>query len=990
RDDLDDLGVPAVLLPELDEHEAMDQLSENDRLLLARRLAAIEAAQAGAVIVASPRSADQPLPAPGNGRRALRLRPGDEIAPQDLAERLVDEGYKVAAMVEQPGQLAVRGGIVDVFPLAAEQPLRLEFFGDEIDGIRRFDPFTQEGISRCDVADIVGDGALVPDHRLWQLLSPQPIVVCGDVSLRSRINHDHQRRELRLARQLDHGASDGASVGVERFLGDRHRDLAELTAVANDGDTTVVILARNEEARRELDEACTAHAIVADIRIGRLAAGFRDLEQDLLLVHDFELAKRKPARRRTTKVSGGTPLDSLTDLKPGDFVVHVTNGIARFRGMATLERRGYLEDFLLLEFADEAKLYVPVTAIDLIQKYIGGSGKAPELSKLGSKVWARRKAKAEQAVADLTAELLTTQAQRSISGLACDEDGPAIRRFEAAFPYEETEDQLSATREIKRDMETATPMDRLLCGDVGFGKTEIAMRAAFKAVASGYQVALLAPTTLLTEQHLSSFAERFATIDCSVACLNRFRSNDERRAILDGIHHGDIDILIGTHAVLGKDLRFANLGLLIIDEEHRFGVKHKEQLKQVRAGVDVLTLSATPIPRTLHFSLLGLRDISVLAEAPALRLAVETRVAPWDDHLVRSAIEREIEREGQVFIVHNRVKDLDQLAFRLERLVPDMRLAVLHGQMDENTIGQQMQAFRAGAIDCLVATSIIESGIDVPNANTLIVNNAHAFGLAELHQIRGRIGRYTRQAYAYFLTQPGRDLSEDAAQRLAAIEEYCELGAGFKLAMRDLELRGAGNLLGPQQSGQIDAVGYELYCKMLADAVRRSGLATDTVSAGQAGVSVRSSERVDSVLAFALDAFVPDDFLDAPSLKFDFHKGLDRCRSAAEIRTLARTTRDRYGPLPPPVIKLIRARALRLAAGNLGISRVEVRDRHLHLSLSAGLPAALTEANLPELLHVQVDGETLILFTRISFNQDSTLDFLERLLGCTDDLLPPR
>jgi len=980
--DLADLGCRTVVLPELDEHDHDDEAAwtENDRHILARRVAAVETALAGALLVATPRAVDQGVPdLAALGARSIVLRPGDEADLQRVAEDLIDHGYAMTAAVDHPGQLAVRGGILDVFPLAAELPLRIEFFGDEVDTIRRFDPDTQESIARSDDAILATGSAVVPDSSLWAQFDRRPLWVLGDVALADRLQRAHGREELRLARRLEHGALDGASLGIERFVGDRHHDLRELAAAATDEDSSVVVLARNREAELELAGALAEHEIAAEVRIGRLSAGWRDQEAGLLVVHDFELAHRQPTRRRTTKIAGGAPLDSLSDLKPGSYVVHVSQGIARFKGMATLERRGYLEDFLLLEFADEAKLYVPTTGIDLIQKYVGGSGRHPELSKLGGNAWRRKKARAEKAVEDLTAELLATQAQRAAArGIAHDADDAAIRRFEAAFPYEETEDQLAAAREIKADLEKPVPMDRLLCGDVGFGKTEIAMRAAFKVVRSRYQVAVLAPTTLLSEQHRTTFEERFAESGITVACINRFRSASERRDLVEQLKLGEIDIVIGTHALLAEDLRFAALGLLIVDEEHRFGVKHKERLKQVSAGIDVLTLSATPIPRTLHFSLLGLRNISVLAEAPADRLAVETRVAPWDDALIRSALQRELEREGQVFVVHNRVRDIDRIARKLERLVGELRLEVVHGQMDEQRIARAMADFRNHRIDCLVATSIIESGIDIPNANTLIVNNAYAFGLAELHQIRGRIGRFTRQAYAYFLTPSERDLSPEAIRRLDAIQEYAELGAGFKLAMRDLEIRGAGNLLGSQQSGHIDAVGYDLYCKLLAEAVQRSGLATEETASGSGGVS-RARSAADSVIAFAIDAYVPDTYLDSPTLKFELHQHLDRCRSVGDVDGLARATRDRYGPLPPEVARLFRLRAIRSAAGDYGITRIELVERHLRLFVADELPDELARVELPELIHVQADGEAVVLFLRSALDPDQALDLLTRL-----------
>jgi transcription-repair coupling factor (superfamily II helicase) len=589
-----------------------------------------------------------------------------------------------------------------------------------------------------------------------------------------------------------------------------------------------------------------------------------------------------------------------------------------------------------------------------------------------------------------------------------------VRRFAAAFPYEETEDQLAAVREITADMEKPVAMDRLLCGDVGFGKTEVAMRAAFKAAEAGFQVAVLAPTTLLAEQHYESFKERFAGTAIEIAGINRFRGGKERKDVLRRIESNEIKVLIGTHAILTDELKFANLGLLVVDEEHRFGVKQKEKLRQLRATVvvpvigadglpeparavtyqkppDVLTLSATPIPRTLHFSMLGLRDISVLAEAPAARMAVETRVAPWDDQLVIHACQRELERQGQVFVVHNQVKDLDQLAYRFSKLVPGMRLDTIHGQMDEERIGRVMDAFRHRQLDCLVATSIIESGIDIPNANTLFVSNAHCFGLAELHQIRGRVGRFTRQAYAYFLTPAHRELGQDAVERLDALQEYAELGAGFKLAMRDLELRGAGNLLGGEQSGQIDAIGYELYAKMLNDAVERAKAGAAPKAAPKAPAAPRKpgsptlpslmGDKAEGLLGIKVDAYIPDTYLEMPQLKFELHKNLDSSKTLAGLAALAKTARDRFGAFPDEVVRLFQLKALKLRAKQLGIERIDVTDRQVRLRLSGAMPKELMQANVPEVVHIQPDGPVLVLFVRVALEQDKALALLCRILS---------
>ncbi len=1067
-DDLEELGVVAAALPELERFA--EDVEVSDRSGHNRRLAALEAFNAGAVLIASPIAAEQPVPdIAALASASIVLKPGSTCDLHQLVERLVDAGYRVTPMVEGRGELAVRGGIIDVYPWIGQHPLRIEFFGDQVEAIRRFDEFSQESIAKADEAVLASASGGLATRDLWTQLPPGAVLVLGDLALRGRLKKDHGRAEVRFARLLEAEAVDGASIGIDRLKGDLRKGLVELDGIVREmrpasgapnpaasPTPDVIILVRNDESAKEMSAHCGDAGIAVDIRVGRLSAGFRDLERGLVLVHDYELAERAPVRRRATKIAGGTPLSSLTDLKRGDHVVHLRHGIGRFKGMATLEKRGFLEDFLLLEFAEESKLYVPVDAIDLVQKYVGATGRDPELSKIGGVAWAKKRARAEKAIQDMSAELLRAQAQRiAAGGIRCGPDTAEVRQFEAAFPYEETEDQLAAVRELKVDMEREVAMDRLLCGDVGFGKTEVAMRAAFKACASGFQVAILVPTTLLAEQHLETFTERFAAFPYAVAGMNRFHSPEDKRKVLAGVATGEVRVLIGTHAILTDKLTFENLGLLVVDEEHRFGVKQKEKLRALVGSVgsvgsvlsgrrraagaasadeqsageeevtaaltaapvdsapaiprpaylkppDVLTLSATPIPRTLHFSLLGLRDISVLAEAPADRMAVETRVAPWDDQMVRHALERERERQGQMFIVTNRIQDLDPLAYKLAKLSPGIKIDTIHGQMEEGRIARVMDAFRKKELDCLVSTSIIESGIDVPNANTLFVNNAHCFGLAELHQIRGRIGRFTRQAYAYFLTPPNRELNEEARERLNAIEEYAELGAGFKLAMRDLELRGAGNLLGGEQSGNIDAIGYELYTKLLGETVARLKAGAEaaaeaavaaTMPAGKPGAPkplaapgkgsapATKAPGGDLLLGLPVDAYIPDTWLENPALKFELHKQLDSCRKLTDLAAIAHSARDRFGALVEPVARLFLVRGIRLRCRDLGISRIDVQDRQVRLHLTGAMPKELMATKLPELVHVQMDGPVVVLFVKTAFTQDSGLHFLSRLLG---------
>lgn len=977
HDDLEELGMQVAVLRDIDDWD-LEHEDQRDRQAFAQRLNALQAFLHGATLIATPHALEQDIPELKSlAASSIVLEPGDEYDLQELAETLINNKYQLCQVVEKRGDIAVRGGILDIFAWTGEHPLRIEFFGDEVDTIRRFDIFTQESIGSAREAQLLCNSDAVANQSIWSQLPEQPVISFGDIPLDQRLKKTVPRSEIRFARQLERDCIDGASVGIERLKGDALHDFKELRA--GDNDEAVTVFARNEEAVTNMQQILDGIA-VDDIRRGRLSSGFRDMELGLCVVHDFELQERKPVKRRQLKqLPNAAPLSSLSDLREGNYVVHLRHGIGRFKGMSTLEKNGYFEDHLLLTFADDAKLYVPISGIDLVQKYIGGSGRHPELSRLGGKAWARKRAKAEKAIEDLTATLLAAHAKRlSATGIAFARDDADSVRFDARFPFEETADQLSAMREIKASMETEQSMDRLLCGDVGFGKTELAMRAAFKAVHSGYQVAVLAPTTLLTEQHAISFSNRFDGPECAgieIACMNRFRSTAERRIILEDVAAGKIDILIGTHAILNKELQFKKLGLLIVDEEQRFGVKQKEIIRDLRVGVDVLTMTATPIPRTLHFSLLGLREISVLAEAPAERLAVETKVSIWDDELIRHAIEREHERGGQTFFIHNRVKDIDQIAFKLSRLLPDLRIEVIHGQMPEQRISTVMAAYKRGEIDCLVATSIVESGIDIPNANTLFVNNAHYFGLAELHQIRGRIGRFSRQAHACFMTPRRGVLKQEAQDRLDAIQEYAELGAGFKLAMRDLELRGAGNLLGAEQSGQIDAIGYELYCKLLAEAVVKQG--------GPGSEAASSSEHV--ALQFGADAYIPDDYVDNPALKFEIHKAVDDCKRISELEAIWKSLRDRFGPPPVQLARLVKLRAIRIRCNEHLIRKIQVQDRHIRLHIGDDIPP-LDASQMPELIHIQADEGLVTLFMKERYEQDELLRLLGQLMKINIDM----
>lgn len=643
-----------------------------------------------------------------------------------------------------------------------------------------------------------------------------------------------------------------------------------------------------------------------------------DAPRGLVVIGDHELFHREsmpavlPRRRPESRA-----IDSFLELQEDDLVVHLSHGIARFRGMHLLEKNGHTEEHLILEFAGGTLVYVPVSKIDLVQKYVGGSKADPELSKLGGTSWQKKKDRAEAAVLDLASEMVELQALREAQpGNAYPLDSEWQREFEAAFPYEETPDQLTSLGEIKHDMEKSRPMDRLLCGDVGYGKTELALRAAFKAIDNGKQVAVLVPTTVLAEQHYRTFSSRLAEYPFTVESISRFRSTGEQRAIVKRLSEGSVDIVIGTHRIVSKDVKFHDLGLVIIDEEQRFGVEHKEKLKQLRQMVDVLTMTATPIPRTLHLSLLGIRDISNLETPPFGRLPIETRIVRWDKTLIRNAILRELNREGQVYFVHNRVFNIHEIAHQLNEIVPEANIVIGHGQMTPDELESAMVAFVQKKADILVATTIIESGLDIPNANTIFVNQADNYGLADLHQLRGRVGRYKHRAYAYMVLDSEKSMTPNASRRLKAIEEFTELGAGFKIAMRDLEIRGAGNILGTQQSGHIAAVGYELYCQLLETAVR-----------SMKNMPVKTHLEVNIDLPW--EAYLPRDYVPGQKLRIEVYRRLSRIRDHERLEDFKNELRDRYGPIPEKTEWLMRLADLRLLATRWQIASIHLEGKGL-------------------------------------------------------------
>jgi len=905
-----------------------------------------------AVVVAPIQALVQSVPDPSDLQSsALPLQVGLDISPNRLKEWLVDREFESADEVELPGQFSSRGGIVDVFPFGAVHPLRVEFFGDRIESFRTFDQSTQRSLDEVQLFQLAGIGkrkfaqgtgkrtslvdylpigthvAMVdPAEIEHRALRYEGISIGYDLIAYPALYRSFAERGLLLVDNLPVQArrsSVNFDVGsMQAFTGELAGNLSGLAKTVDEGFDVLVTCA-NEATRKRFEEII-ADADLASLStvkrtIGRLSRGFRFNDFKAALVSDREVFCRYAERRERKRLKHTRPIDSFVELNQGDYVVHTEHGIGRFVGLRKLERDGGEQDHLVIQYRNKAHLYVPAARIHLVQRYVGVGGARPSVDKLGGIAWRSRKAAAKSAVGNLARELLATQAVRERSpGIAYRPDTDWQREFEASFYYEETEDQLAIADQIREDMESSEPMDRLICGDVGYGKTELAMRAAFKAVSNGYQVAVLVPTTILAQQHYKTFTERMADYPVEIEVLSRFRTDREQRAIVERTEQGLVDVLIGTHRIIQDDVRLKNLGLVVIDEEQRFGVAHKEKLKKLRRTVDVITMTATPIPRTLHMALLGMKDISGLETPPRDRLAIETRVIRFEPHRIREAILQELNRDGQVFFVHNRVYNIPVVAARVQQFVPEARIAIAHGQMHERDLERVMADFLDAKVDVLVTTTIIESGLDIPNANTIFVNEADIFGLADLHQLRGRVGRYKHKAYAYLLLPERRPVSPAAQRRLRAIEELSQLGAGFEIAIRDLEIRGAGNILGAEQSGHIGAVGYDLYCKLLDQTVRQLK-----------GLPPADHEEV--TIELGTDEFIPESFVSSPAGRMRIYRRLLAPGTIEEVEALAEELRDRFGPVPQPVLNMLELAAARLSCRKLGIDSVRSQDRFLVL-----------------------------------------------------------
>jgi len=959
-------GKSARQLPPWEMDLAADHVSDEvagERISLCGALAA-GGEEAPAFVVAPIMALLQPVPTPEaltSGRTTLAR--GQEHGVEALAAWLVDAGYEHVEQVDAAGEFAHRGGIVDVFPPGGATAVRVEFFGDEIDSIRRFDLDTNRSTQQLEAVDIASlaagrecDPALtthflsylpagaiicIPEPGEIAQLAEDIIRRCDDLPVRRAGLADKPERtplpshtlmpadELFAAMDAfarvemfsfrPQGIADVIDLGVrslERLATGSAEALDRLAKLA-EGNELWVYCENAAEQERFGELLADSHERLAgrtNTAIGHVRAGFHWPGERLVVVGHHEIFHRYARRRRVRRMRAGRPIKSLMDLQRTDYVVHVSHGIAKFEGLRTLERDGRSEEYLSLRFADNAVLHVPATQIDLVQKYVGSRGIRPTLSRLGGKLWTRQKDRVSEAVKDMAAEMIRTQAmRRAMEGMSYPAESAMQRQFVEEFLYTETEDQLAAMGDIDADMAVPRPMDRLLCGDVGFGKTELAMRAAFKVVEGGKQAAVLVPTTVLADQHYRTFTERLADYPVEVEMISRFRTASEQAAICKRAAEGRIDVLIGTHRLLSDDVRFKDLALVVIDEEQRFGVEHKEKLKTMRATVDVLTMTATPIPRTLHMALLGLRDISSLATPPLDRRAIHTEVCQYDRKLIRMAIHRELNRRGQVFFLHNRVLDIESVADEIRRLVGDARVATAHGQMPEGRLEETMLKFVRREIDVLVCTTIIESGLDIPTANTMIIQEADRFGLSELHQLRGRVGPYRHRAYCYLLLPQRRTVSPVAAKRLKAIEEFSDLGAGFQIAMRDLEIRGAGNILGREQSGHIAAVGYELYCQLLEQAVRRLQGKDPLI-------------RRDVHVELGIDAYIPRGYVAGNRQRMELYRRMAMCADVSELGQLRVDMTDAYGQVPPEASTLLDVAEVRARAGAAGIDSIIRHD----------------------------------------------------------------
>ena len=963
------------------------------------------------IVVAARASLDQSAPKRGTLRSAVtQLTRGAAAKMEQLVEQLVGSGYERVAQVTTRGQFAVRGGIVDIYSWHAPLPFRLEFFGDQIESLREFDIDSQTSVRDLRLADLLLGTAddqsglvrdyVAPDHLILDIESEE----ISDAQIQISENW------IETGPEDFSGAFQDCDIG-EFAAGDlvlaeaKRAQFVERLKEWRTNNASIVIYFQTEGEIERFREIMAGALDGLDFVEGTLARGFCFPAANLVVLSAVELFGRFAvhARRHLRRAERHRAQIDFSELNEGDLVVHLEHGIGKFLGLQkipvgqaprlpdgaslasgalTLQQQTQPQEVLVLEFADEARLYVPLEQAYLVSRYVGAGKKSPPLSSLGDGKWARAKIKAAASIFDYAGKMLAIQAERQMhAGNSFAPDTKWQAEFERSFPFRETPDQMKAIIDTKIDMERPRPMDRLICGDVGFGKTEVAVRAAFKAVMDGRQVAVLVPTTVLAQQHFEVFRQRMLDYPVRIEMLSRFRSQSEQKKVLQLLREGGVDIIIGTHRLISGDVVFKDLGLVVIDEEQRFGVLHKEKFKDLFKLVDVLTLSATPIPRTLYLSLVGAKDMSTIETPPLNRLPVETVVSAYDERIIRAAIDRELERQGQVFFLHNRVATIERARDRIVHLCPQARVEIGHGQMDADELEAVMSRFIAGKTDVLVCTTIIESGLDIPNANTIIIDRADQFGLADLYQLRGRVGRAEHKAYAYLLLPREMMTIGAARKRISAIKQYSSLGAGFRVAMRDLEIRGAGSILGTAQSGHIVAVGFDLYCQLLKQAVTQLkgekprlrldvDLRLDFVATNEAEFVAppkvaRAVGEADS-LPYKIPAFIPITYISEPALRIRAYRDIAEITSPGQLDRLRRDWRDRFGSFPLGVDNLFAVIEIKLAAAESGVSRVEVRDRKLMLTRHGDF--ILVAGKFPRLVASKIEqhlGEVLQLIEKL-------------------------
>lgn len=963
-----ELGVwqcPALYFPRLG-HIVQGAFADPE--MLAERTAVLSRMLEGEspVLVLCADSLDEPAPDLAeitDQKRMLKI--GEKLDVELLLKELTEAGYERVPVVTERGQFARRGGIVDFFSWQAEEPLRLEFFDDKLESIRAFDLHNQSSIRRLDSAGVIltmNDGSdetgLVRHH-----LRKDDFII----QIEGEDTAEAHARILSGAAEVE-GLEDFSAAIHENPLGvfdasdfvlhEARRELftSQITEWHKAGWRTVIFF-HNEAERERFNELQSKLPSSVETKLGLLYRGFTVPAAKLAVLTGAEIFGRHQHIRRVrgSKLDEAETLrkarDVLSELREGDLVVHAEHGIGRYMGIEVRDG-GKKEEVLVLHYADSAKLFVPLAHVHMVSRYVGVGGKAPSLSKLTETRWKKTRATAEKSVEDFAKRMLSVAAERqTLKAFSHQPDTKWQVEFEESFLYRETPDQLRSAEEIKRDMEAEKPMDRLLCADVGFGKTEVAIRAAFKAVMGGRQVAILVPTTVLARQHHENIRQRMSEFPVTVEMLCRLTPSNKEREIVKGISEGTVDIVVGTHRVISKDVRFKNLGLAVIDEEQRFGVKHKEKFKDLFRLVDVLTLSATPIPRTLYLALMGMRDMSTIETPPPNKQAVMTQICPYDERVIKQAIDTEIERGGQVFFLHNRVATIEKVAQRIRELCPKARVVIGHGQMDSELLEDIMHTFVDGEADVLVCTTIIESGVDIPNANTIIIDRADRFGLADLYQLRGRVGRGGVQAHAYLLLPRDAVTAGDARKRVNAIKQYAGLGSGFKIALRDLEIRGAGNLLGTEQSGHIAAIGFDLYCQMLKQSVARMQgrrIARPVEVGLRADFLVMSEALMLQAAKGATPAFLPATFIEDAKLRITAYRQLGEIMTRKELDELEGQWRDQFGEkLPHAVTNLLTCASVRLSAAHAGISDVEIKERKLILTRNGKL--VMVQGKFPRL-----------------------------------------